>query len=568
MKILSTFLFLVLFTANMFSQNCQATSSQVGLDANNCSVSLTNGGDLWWNRSSAGYTFPKADISNFEVKAIFAGGFWLSGFDAAGNLKVTAQNYSTSPGDNAFFAGPISNNDLSDLEICAVWDRHFQVRDSDIMKFRIDFADGVIDDPIPFSIRGWPGKDNPLFSDIYEFDLPESMALAPFWDENEDGIYNPTDGDYPSTKGADQAIWWLMNDVKAISNFDPVSVMMSVMALSYIDDNPALNNSTIYDIKITNVAQEDLKDATLSLWVDPDLGCFTDDYVGCLKEEDLAFIYNMDDEDGETGCLCPAGVNTYCTNIPVMGIKLLKGPLSNDGNELGLSSFLTFDNSAFGGNPNQTQPTSAIGYFNFMQGLWRDGSPIINNGEIISHQYSGNPADTEASTMCSENVTAPDKRMLLNFGTFDLPPGAINEMSFAVTGLESVEHPCPDISGLVALTNELKEIYIEGIVSEVSVVNESDEGHVLEVFPNPMNQSTTFKLKTKDGATTASGNNFEILESISITAMDGKVLFRKEDIKQSEFNFENINLPPGVYIYKAYVSTQKIYTGKLAVITF
>ena len=563
MKIVYIFLIFLVFSSNIFSQDCQATSSQVDLDANNVSVRLTNGGDLWWDRTRAGYTFPKADNPLSEVKAIFAGGFWLSGFDPSGNLKVTAQNYSTAPGENAFFAGPISNNDLTDLETCVVWDQHFRVNDSDIMNFRIDISDGTIDDPIPFSIRGWPGKDNPLFFDIYGFDLPESMALAPFWDENADGIYNPNDGDYPLTKGADQAVWWIMNDKKGVSSFDPVGVVMQVMALSYADDNPALNNSTIYDVQITNIGFEELSSGTISLWIDPELGCFTDDYVGCLKEEDLAFIYNMDDEDGDNGCFCPAGVNTYCTNIPVMGIKLLKGPVGNDGIELGMSSFLTFNNAAFGGDPNQSEPTSAIGFANFMQGFWRDGTPMMENGELVRYQYSGNPADGEAYTMCSTNVTAPDKRMLLNFGNFDLPPGAVNEMSFAVTGLESVAHPCPDISELVELTNELKELYVEGIVSDVRVVNESEENHALKVFPNPMTHATTFKLEAKDGP-----NNLEILERISINSLDGRGLLNITDINDSEFNFENMDLPSGVYIYKAHVSSQKIYAGKLVVVKF
>lgn len=559
MKIQFTLVVFFLLSIYCFGQNCSPTTSVTQLNANNCKVTLPNGGDLFWNRANAGYAFPNSGQNAIDIHAIFAGGFWISGFDPASNLKVTAQNYGTAFGQVGFFAGPTSDLGQTDLESCILWDRHFSVRDEDIVKFRNDLSDGSIDDPIPFSIQGWPGRENPLFVDVYEFDLPNSTTLAPFFDENGDGVYNPNDGDYPNTKGADQAIWWIMNDLGNVTQFDPVGMMVSVLALSYEDENEALNNSTIYDVRMQNVKPETIELATFSLWIDPELGCFTDDYVGCLQEENLAFIYNMDAIDGDNGCQCPLGVNTYCNNIPVMGIKLLKGPLDNDGVEIGLSSFLTFENAAFGTNPIQQAPTTASEYANFMQGFWRDGSPMIHDGEIISHQYSGNPADGEAHTMCSENVTSPDKRMLLNFGTFDLPPGGVNELSFAITGIESVAHPCPDMTELVQLTNELKEIYNEGIVSDVQVVSDSDQAHDLKVFPNPMNSSATFKLKDSIAAN-------GIINSISINALDGKVLLEYQDINAKIFDLRDISLPNGVYFYKAQVSSKKIYTGKLVIL--
>ena len=35
--------------------------------------------------------------------------------------------------------------------------------------------------------------------------------LAPFVDVDNDGNYNPLNGDYPKIKG-NQSIWWVMND--------------------------------------------------------------------------------------------------------------------------------------------------------------------------------------------------------------------------------------------------------------------------------------------------------------------------------------------------------------------
>ena len=43
--------------------------------------------------------------------------------------------------------------------------------------------------------------------------------LAPFVDQKGDGIYDPTEGDYPDIEG-DQAIWWVMNDVGGDKRLD------------------------------------------------------------------------------------------------------------------------------------------------------------------------------------------------------------------------------------------------------------------------------------------------------------------------------------------------------------
>ena len=75
---------------------------------------------------------------------------------------------------------------------------------------------------------------------------------------------------------------------------------------------------TFQRYKLINRANEDLIDCYFAMWVDPDLGCYTDDYIGCDIERSLAYTYNEDALDGQNGTSCPTGVNTYGDDIPII----------------------------------------------------------------------------------------------------------------------------------------------------------------------------------------------------------------------------------------------------------
>ena len=44
-------------------------------------------------------------------------------------------------------------------------------------------------------------------------------------------------------------------------------------------------------------------------WVDPDLGQYDDDFVGCVPEEGVGIVYNGDAVDGQYGDTPPISVN-------------------------------------------------------------------------------------------------------------------------------------------------------------------------------------------------------------------------------------------------------------------
>lgn len=133
-----------------------------------------------------------------------------------------------------------------------------------------------------------------------------------------------------------------------------------------------LNDMTFQRYKLINRAPQDIRDCYFAMWIDPDLGCYSDDYVGCdttlvfrakdsaFRQRDLMYIYNIDASDGSNGCTCERSVNTYCNNIPILGVDYFRGPLDENGNELGMTYFMYYNGLGLGGNPPQIPLTRPL----------------------------------------------------------------------------------------------------------------------------------------------------------------------------------------------------------------
>ena len=409
-------------------QDCNNSTAITTLDINNVAATLGHSGTIW--RES--YIAPSNVPSSLGQSSLFAGGLWLGGVDPGGNLKLAANTYGYASGNSDYFPGPLDDTTGQvTFETCLNFDRFWEITQAEIDAYLLDFSeDGVINDLHP-AVFSWPGRGNPLSFSSNGFELP-LQDLAPFTDTDGDGIYNPNNGDYPSIFG-DKAIWWIFNDAGNIhseSQADPIHAEIQVMAYAFDSEIEAINNTTFYDFKVTSKALETIDSFFAGIWLDPDLGCYTDDFVGSIPDENLAFIYNADEVDGEVGCSCPQGVNTYCEEIPVFGIKLLRGPQNAQGEELGLSSFIIYDNAAIPDvPPGISDPNNAQEYYNYLTGSWRDGSPITEGGDGYQEAgpatkfiFPGNPADTSEWSMCSAGLADGDRRMLTSIGPISFNP--------------------------------------------------------------------------------------------------------------------------------------------------
>ncbi len=465
-----------------FRGDCQPGDAQVDLDVNNVRARLLSRGDFWWDYNDAKYIVPNVDPASGlpEVSSIFAGAVWMGGFDPAGNLKIAASDYANSGAD--FYPGPLDENGLTDAPICDQWDRHFLVKGADIdaflAKWRLSGGD-VTEDDIPDELKSYPAKGNPFF--LFQpngFPLPD-QDLAPFHDQNEDGIFNPLDGDYPviqirgcpDTIYADQMYFQIYNDnggPHKISNGVPIRMEVQVQAFGFAT-NDELNDMTFMRYRLINKAQDTIQDCYFAMWVDADLGCDNDDFVGCDTSRSLAYYYGADDIDGEADCSCPSGANTYCTKIPLIGIDYFRGPLDEFGNELGMSSFTYYNRPGTTPPPppNTTDPGSATEFYNYLTGRWRDGSPYYGGDDgfqdpqypVIKYAFPGYPDDPNGWSMAQSGAIPADRRTVQASGPFTLVPGATNELIIGLPWVPNVEHPAPDITKLLAADDKAQNLF-------------------------------------------------------------------------------------------------------------
>ena len=506
-------------------EDCQAAASQIDMDINNVRARLLTGGDVWWDLQNGRYVVPKVEPGEPAVSSIFAGGVWIGGEDPAGNLKIAASTY-RSGGAVDYFSGPLDpETGLTDLPICNDWDRFFTVNGEELAKAIQIYDQSLIDpssplecDSIPENVRFWPGKDNPYFQEKFPFALPQGQNLGSYWDEDLSGDYDPCMGDFPiidirgcepgSRKEAvelvpDQMIFWIYNDAGGehrLTRGEKIQMEVQVQAFAYAT-NDEVNDMTFQRYKLLNRADEDIRNCYFAMWVDPDLGCFSDDFVGCDVERSLAYTYNEDLLDGTSGCDC-GEVNTYCDRVPILGTDYFRGPIgpfrlvdcsigethvvavaddiegtglsvgdticvlpvdlgstepADLGIELGMSSFMYYNNAGVGGpDPNTVDPQIDFQYYNYLQALWLDGTPVtvgetgLNLGsvEVTKYIFPDPPNDPSGWNMCNVDLGNGDRRTLQASGPLLLKPSVENELIIGAVWVPDLTYPCPDISRL------------------------------------------------------------------------------------------------------------------------
>ncbi len=500
-----------------YRSDCAPATMSYDLAINNVRARLLNGGDLWWDLSDGQYIVPKVNpaLGVPGVSSLFAGAVWLGGFDDASNLRMAAQTYRSAT-RNDFWPGPLSNIGTTGADTCENWDRFFVVKGVDIRNHIRAVGEAVaagipLDcESIPLGLLRYPARGNPYWSRYYNFDLPnDTQGLGAFFDANGDNRYDPCDGDYPAieVKGCptesnfpDEIVFWVYNDAgnnHTNSNGTPIRMEVQVQAFAYAT-NDQINDMTFYRYKLINRANTGIDSTFFGMWVDPDLGCSEDDFIGCDTSRSLMYVYNQDEVDGNSGCNCTTGATTYCNEVPILGIDYFRGPLKpfrvidtfelgkildkqdypniydtiailgdslivldlDHRKELGMSSFTYHVRQGSGAWPAaMTDPQTAIEFYRYLSGSWRDGTPYTFGGSgynlgpgnvNIDYAFTGDPNNSVDWSMCSANLGQMDPRTVQATGPFRLDPGAINELIIGVVWVPDQVYPCPDLSQLRA----------------------------------------------------------------------------------------------------------------------
>lgn len=507
-------------------EDCLEAIETTFLNINNVRAMLQVGGDVWWNLDRGQYIVPVPEPGDDEVSAIFSGSVWVGGLDPVGNIKLAAGPngaYYQRDGSVDWYSGPLDSMGVTDKPICDDWNTFFEVDGENVRNFVTSYdadPENFDCDSIPDDVKSWPGKNNPFWGEFYDFELPANQNLGAFWDEDLDGDYNPCNGDFPIinirdcepiNRAAafellpDQMIFWVYNDnggAHRISFATPIRMEVQVQSFAY-STNDAINDMTFNRYKLINKASEDIRSTYFAMWVDPDLGCYQDDYIGCDVGRSLAYVYNEDAIDGINGSGTNCGdVPTYGEQVPLLGVDYFRGPrgpklfsrddngniqLNEDGDtilldpplgsgdidtlvELGMSAFTYMNNGGFNPPPATTDATQASEFYGIMRGFWHDDTPVTFGGDgynpgstdTVKYVFPSEPNDESAGawSMCSADLPFGDRRTLQVTGPLLLQPLAQNELIIGVVFVpDEQSYPCPDISRLLTADDLAQSLF-------------------------------------------------------------------------------------------------------------
>jgi hypothetical protein len=390
------------------------------LDGTNVSALFNADGLCFWDGKNAHFEAPKGSGKN----TISGADLWIGGLDVQGHLHIAAQTYHETGRD--FWPGPLRLSDGStDVTLSSKYNKVWKVTRLQIDSFRAGLS-------TPAAILDWPGNSDQADG--------VSAKLAPFIDLNGNGIYEPSKGEYPDIKG-DVMLWWVFNDNLGGHGESfglPLGIEIQASAYTYNCSDPILSNAVFLDYKIFNRSGNTYNNVYAGMWSDLDIGNIFNDYAGSIPELNTYYGYNATTTDKDTTVSLKSGsylYRGYGNMLPAQGITFLKGISGDNGKEMPMSSFMTYNNdrTATG------DPFNTTAFYNYLRGRWADGSPLTAGGtgyggsDNTSFAFSGNVLDKKQWSEQSAGTTPGDRRGIGSFGPFTLAAGASKEMELAFT---------------------------------------------------------------------------------------------------------------------------------------
>ncbi|MCH8838644.1 MAG: hypothetical protein IIA60_12750, partial [Candidatus Marinimicrobia bacterium] len=412
---------------------------QTILNINNITTWVNSDGFFSWDTPSGGIngTYPR-----LTAGAVFSEGFLWGGISNNGQSPTIRVNGSTYA--SGLLPGAI-----------------------------LGIGTGIVEDPSNTDVRIWRVRPDWQSADLseeewelfmseeeirqqYETDWNEWPAEkgAPYEDINDDGQYNPF-VDIPGIPGAGQTIWYVANDINSVPLYGspPIGIELQMTLWGYArpEDDP-FGDMTFRRARIIYKGTGDtpswatIDSMFISHWSDPDVGIYTDDYVGCDTILSLGYAYNGSFSDGE--------YEYFDLPPPVIGYQFIQGPIVPSPGDIAvfdfaprpgfknlpMTSFLWFAAGAEDSDPNLGTYAGSLQWYNLMLGLrprpeYPNGLPWIdpNTGEPTAFPLSGNPL---AGTGWIDGQSLPpgDRRMGFSSGPFTMALGDTQEVTVAFLG--------------------------------------------------------------------------------------------------------------------------------------
>lgn len=491
------------------------------LNYNNTNATITNSGQFFHQPNvGSGYEVPKGGGLN----SIYAAMFWFMAEDS------TSQIYTSLGGDaitgTDVDQGPYSTNgSYSNADYNKPYMISLCQTEIDAFNLWWECLNGQnptgcenVTEPsadVLNAIYDWPGNGDTT--------LGQSFFLAPYFDNDVDGTYNPVEGgDYPIIKGC-CATYIIQNDAGVAhsnSNTDPIGIEMHYM-FYHFGANDLLYNTTFVDVMAINKGIANYPKFVHSMYIDGDLGNSVDDFVGTDSLKNMLYFYNSDNNDD----------NKYGTNPPALGVVALERPLSS-ANLYNLGA-----------------PLPQINGFKPNGNGWFDPS-----GSFTKFPYSGNPNVASEWSELSEGNQANDRRGILStsYGQFNSGDTALQSYAIIYSrignNLENAEH-------LSVLAAEAQAFYDAGDDGcDAGGFAGIEEPNIVQIllYPNP-----------SEGKFTVSAPDVQLI-SVNIFDLTGKKVNYSEENHGSSLVIDLDEKISGIYLIQ--IVTDKGTTTKRIIV--
>jgi len=516
--------------------------------------------------------------SHFEVPkgsgkhTIFTNTTWIGGLDNSNVIHLAGERYKCYGND--YQRGPVSNN--YDSAYFSNWNGMWKLSKEEVEYHKLNWwKEGY--EPIEF-IASWPGNGDPYYN--------QAEQLAPYFDNDNNSIYDPMQGDYPLIRG-DQCIFFMYNDDRIHTETEGEPLIIEIHGMAYAIDAPGdslLNNTIFVHYDLINRSENTYYNSFFGIFADIEIGYADDDYIGSNVTCNSFYSYNGTEVDGN------GEPGSYGENPPVQSVTVLAGPYIDpdqednpsggcdysvngfnfgngviDDERFGLTRF-TYHNNA--GGP-QGDPLIADDYYNYLSGYWLDDTPVIfgGNGHINTAGVGPEcrfmfPGDTDPQNWGTDCVLPNDgynqngkwwteeqvgndpfdRRGIGSCGPFTFHPGDVQEVDIAYVCANSYQGVDSSKNLLKERLYELRQRVLDGEIiipnAELGISEQSTSVHNFKIYPNPASEVIYVETEELIGGKA----EYRIINTMGIVIASGSIMTETKN----EINISG--LKPGFYI--------------------
>jgi len=492
------------------------------IHANKVKTGMSNYGSFFENEdNNSGFIVPYEEGGEI-LSTLWEADVLISAADEHENI---IGSFSSCYWDRRRTTGPLNADEIN-FDFNKVW----KIMKTELDAFLFDLEDGQIDNIISANIIEWPGSGNPH----YNGDLP-IQELAPFHDANNDNIYNPLDGDFPTlgeslkTIKPDEFLFTIYHDTNSSS--DCYSTKLEYQTFLYAfksEDSNAVNHTIFVHQNITNRDTIDYYNLNYGTILYSGIGCGVDDFVGCTPETNSYYIYNKDNVDDIDSFNICSSLSFYGINPPVQSVLYLNHDLQ---------SFVANPRWTAGGCEAESVCQNLDTYLN---GQWRDGTPITVGGnglnewnpmnlDTTTFTYFGDPSDTTEWSMmtgdvsyCFETVSGINIGALESGESFTVDMAYIYTREPGANHLENIDYAKNDVS-------EIQDLYDNrfGFTSSIHGTKHKEIEKGVSIFPNPSTGSINI-------LSPENIRQFNVIDHLGRTIQSGYVSERNQQITLNE----------------------------------